>query len=421
VAQALLLPLILAVVSPAFAQSQPAIPTITLDEAVRRALDNSPSVAAAATAIARAETVLQQARAVTRPTINASVVNITLDDSRGFSGGVTQPQSQVAFGGDVTVPILAASRWASVAQARDQIDVASLSVADVRRDLAVAVGQTYLTVIAAHRQVEVDERSLAAARAHLDYATKRLEGGVGSRLNQLRAAQSAAADEGRLEATRLALRRAQEALGLIVAADGPLDAAAEPVFEVPATINAAEAIETRPDVQFQTAVRRAAERAVRDSWKDLWPTASASFAPQYLTPSGLFQPSRTWRFTVSFTHALYEGGQRRAVRQQREVAVRQATFALEDVQLRARSEVRLAEESIRYLERAMTSARTAAEHAAEVLRITTTAFEVGATTNIEVIDAQRSARDAATAATLVEDALRRARLDLLVALGRFPR
>ena len=56
-----------------------------------------------------------------------------------------------------------------------------------------------------------------------------------------------------------------------------------------------------------------------------------------------------------------------------------------------------------------------------MLRITTTAFEVGATTNIEVIDAQREARDAETAAALAEDAVRRARLDLLVALGRFPK
>jgi outer membrane protein len=44
---------------------------------------------------------------------------------------------------------------------------------------------------------------------------------------------------------------------------------------------------------------------------------------------------------------------------------------------------------------------------------------VGATTNLEVIDAQRVARDAETAAAIAEDALRRARLDLLIALGRF--
>jgi outer membrane protein TolC len=413
--------LLLVIPSAAFAQEPVAIPSIELDEAVRRAIERHPTIAQAATAIARAEGLLAQARALTRPNISASATSVTVDTARGFEGGVIQPQTQVAFGANVTVPVLDAARWAGVAQARDQIDVATITVAQAQRQIAIAVAQTYLTVIVGHRQVDVDLRSLESARAHLDYATKRLEGGVGSRLNQLRAAQIVAADESRLENTRLALRRSQEALGVIVAADGPLDAGAEPVFDAGVPANVAEAIEARPDVQLQTAVRRAAERVVKDTWKEIWPTASASFDPQYLTPSGLFQPARTWRFTVTFTQPIYQGGLHRAALRVRQTAVSQATFALENVQLQARSEVRVADEAVRILERALASARLAAEHAAEVLKITTTAFEVGATTNLEVIDAQRSARDAASVATLAEDALRRARLDLLIALGRFPR
>ena len=55
------------------------------------------------------------------------------------------------------------------------------------------------------------------------------------------------------------------------------------------------------------------------------------------------------------------------------------------------------------------------------MRITDVAFRAGATTNLEVIDAQRRARDAETAAAIAEDRERQARLDLLVALGLFPR
>jgi outer membrane protein TolC len=55
-----------------------------------------------------------------------------------------------------------------------------------------------------------------------------------------------------------------------------------------------------------------------------------------------------------------------------------------------------------------------------VLSITNTAFQAGATTNLEVIDAQRSARDAEAEAEIAADAVRRARLDLLTALGKFP-
>jgi len=80
----------------------------------------------------------------------------------------------------------------------------------------------------------------------------------------------------------------------------------------------------------------------------------------------------------------------------------------------------VARDTLQSTERALTSQRLAAQQADEVVSITNTAFEAGATTNLEVIDAQRSARDAESAAAIAEDAVRRARLDLLTALGRFP-
>ena len=48
------------------------------------------------------------------------------------------------------------------------------------------------------------------------------------------------------------------------------------------------------------------------------------------------------------------------------------------------------------------------------------AYRAGATTNIEVVQAQQTARNAEIAQALSEDGLRQARLDLLVALGQFP-
>ena len=68
----------------------------------------------------------------------------------------------------------------------------------------------------------------------------------------------------------------------------------------------------------------------------------------------------------------------------------------------------------------MASTRVAAENAGEALRITEIAYRAGATTNIEVVQAQQDARNAEIAGAVAEDRLRQARLDLLVALGRFP-
>ena len=69
---------------------------------------------------------------------------------------------------------------------------------------------------------------------------------------------------------------------------------------------------------------------------------------------------------------------------------------------------------------AASTARAAAGQAEQVAQITNVSFRAGAATNIEVIDAERTARDSDFAVAVAEDNLRRARLELLTALGRFP-
>ena len=88
-------------------------------------------------------------------------------------------------------------------------------------------------MIAQKRQVEVSLTAIETARGQFDYNTRRREGGVGSRLNELRSAQMLAATEALLEVLRLNVARAQEALGVLLAANGPVDVSGEPAFEIP--------------------------------------------------------------------------------------------------------------------------------------------------------------------------------------------
>jgi outer membrane protein TolC len=421
---------VLAVCVPSSAGAQVAPPAIDFETAIAQALAKNPTVASAATSIVQAEALLQQARTVFRPAVSAGLTNTTIDSERGFSGGVSQPQNQFTFSGNVSMTVLAPAQWAAANQARDQIDVARVQTDEVRQQVAVATAQAYLAVITQKRLVAVTARSLESARAHLKYAQDRLAAGLGSRLNELRASQTVSSDEVRLENAHLGLRRAQEALGVLIAADGPVDAGGEPALDVAGAIreagldqdpNATAWMSARPDVRRQTSQIEAAQRVVADSRKDWLPTGSVSFDPQYVTPVGIFQASKSWRLTMSFSQPIFDGGQRRASRAVRQVAVDAMTLGLTSLQIRARADVRVAQAAVDSAQRALAAATRAAQEANEVLRITTIVFEVGATTNIEVIDAQRSARDAETIATQTEDTWRQARLELLVALGRFPR
>ena len=134
-----------------------------------------------------------------------------------------------------------------------------------------------------------------------------------------------------------------------------------------------------------------------------------------------FTSSRSWRFVVTFSQPIFDGGQRRGLRRLREADVQHvAARAAADCRFRRGRKCGSLRKPC-----AAPSARSRAcgrprSRRRKCCRITNVAFEAGATTNLEVIDAQRQARDADSAAAVAEDVVRRARLDLLTALGRFP-
>jgi outer membrane protein TolC len=252
-------------------------------------------------------------------------------------------------------------------------------------------------------------------------------------LNALRAQQQFSVDEGLVEVARLALYRSQEALGVLIAADGPADATDEPDFSIaaeaasgssppPQTFPASLVASAfrRTDLQLLATREQAAERIVRDSSKDWYPTVDAIFQPSTTYPAQFFLPQNSWRFLVQANVPLFDSGQRSAVRAQRQSDVEQARASLSGATMEANSQVRAAREAIASNERSLASARAAADQAQQVVNITNISFRAGAATNIEVIDAERVARDADTAVAIAEDQLRRARLELLNALGRFP-
>lgn len=407
--------------APAAAQG---IEAITLDEAVRRAIAANPSMQQAAAGILRAEALLQQTRALSLPSVAATLTTRVIGPVPEFAGQTIVPRSQLDTTLGLAVPLLTPTRWAERNQAQDQVAVSQRAAEETRRATAVATAEAYLSIIGLRQVVELNERARDNARAHFDYAQQRYEAGLGSRLNALRAQQELSTDEARVEEARLAVRRAQEALGVLVAADGPVDAAAEPVFEVPPALLAGpadEAIASRADVRLVVSQVAAAERVLRDSWREYLPSVTSLFAPQVLTPSGLFSPSESWTFSVLAAVPIWEAGERRGRKRERQADVDAVRAEAVGVERQAASEVRVGREAVESMERALASARAAAEQATEVVRITDIAFRAGANTNIEVIDAQRRARDADTGVAIAEHVLRRARLELLVATGQFPR
>lgn len=416
----------------AIAQPPAPVERITFDDAIARATKNNPSTAIAAAGILRAEALLTEARSASRLQVNATAITTTLNRGVEFDGAVVSPQNQLTSGLDVRLPLYAPARWARTAQATDSRRVAEASAEDVRRQTALATADAYLTVIARRRAVDANLIARDTAQEHFNLARQLQERGAGSRLNELRAQQELTLDEGLVESARIALYRAQEALGVLVVAAGPVDAADEPLFAAPSDLDtnavgttaapagAANPFLARTDLRLFAAEQQATERVLRDSTKDRYPFVEAVFQPSSTYPSQLFLPQNSWRFLMQLSVPLFDSGQRRGVKLERQAAVDISRATFTRALTTAQSEVRTGRAAVASAERGLTTAQAGADQARQVVDIVNISFRAGAATNIEVIDAERRARDADIAVTVAEDALRRARLELLTAAGRFP-
>lgn len=397
---------------------------VTLEAAVTRALRRNPTVQAALADAQRAAAVVEQVRAQSLPTLSANGMYTRLDDDRRIGDQVFVPANQISGNLTVSAPLVAPQRWVLWAYARDQRQAAMLDVAAVRRQVGVSVAHAYLAVLAEQRVVEVAERARASATEHHSYALKRQRGGVGSQLDEVRAHQQLREEESRLSKARSTLAQAQGTLGALlgeerpVGAGGPVNLAAPGAGALDDLL--AQMPSLRADLRAQTARIGALSSLVRRQWTDYLPSMGAVFTPMYQDPASLVQPKFAWQFQLQLSVPLYDGGLRYGLLHERRAQIASARANLDGVVQRARIDLRVGLDVLQHAERARGEAVQAAELAHRAVEIAALSYRLGAATNLELIDAQRRARDADTAAVLAEDDVQRARLDLLAASGHFP-
>ncbi|HVP65649.1 MAG TPA: TolC family protein [Anaeromyxobacteraceae bacterium] len=395
---------------------------VTFDEAVDRAIRYGTSSLVAMQEIARAEGIMGQARSTALPFVTLSGTYTAIDHQRAIVGGaLIQGQNTLYSSATLGVPFVAPQAWVAWAQGSRGVDVAVASEASVRRTAGIAAAHAYLTVVAAHRAVEVSEIALSTARAHYEFALARRRGGVGNELDVKRAEQEMAASDVQLQSAYAALARSREALGIVCGASVPLDASGMPSSpSFPELAQAEQGIDGRQDVKAAKEQVRAATQVWKESWADWVPILTGTLQGFLQNPPTTATPREGWMAQLVLTIPVYEGGLRPAASQQRESLARETEAQLEGVLRQARSDVRLSFESLRFAVAGYEAARRGAVSAVDALGLANQAYGAGATSNLDVIDAERRARDAATTAVVAEDAVRQAKVDLLAAAGRFP-
>jgi outer membrane protein TolC len=181
-----------------------------------------------------------------------------------------------------------------------------------------------------------------------------------------------------------------------------------------------DALTLREDVRLVRGRLDLATRIRRDSWTEYLPTVSAHVQPFWQSQPTLVLPGYGWQATVGLSWPIYDGGFRYGLIKELRSLEAEARLSVENAERQAGADVRSAAAELKRSAAALEWARGAAKLAGEALSLTNLGYRAGATTNIEVIDAERRARDAETRVAEAEDAWRQALLDLLLATGHFP-
>jgi outer membrane protein TolC len=407
------------------AVSKPAaavLPRIGLRAALAEALSRELRVRLAQSDVARARALLQSARAGYLPTLVGHASYTRLDKERRTPGGLTAGRDQLGLDVTLNVPVFAPKAWNDASYASANAQVAERDLEDVRRTVAITTAQAYLTVLAQHRGIEVTQRAVDNASAHYQFAHQRWQGGIGNQVDDVRAAQELASSNAQLERASASLYAAEEALGVMLGRDGALDV--DPEFELPTAPaveqGLREARERRSDVIADRAALAAQKSLIDDNWAEYAPLLLAQAQPFYHTPPTVALPRTGWQVQLLLSLPFYDGGARYGTIAQREAVLTARQAQLETTLRQASSEVRVGFDAARHADAALLPAKQAAGFAAQALQFASLAYEAGASTNIEVVDAERRARDADSAVVAAEDAARQARVQLLAATGHFP-
>jgi outer membrane protein TolC len=421
VALFVLVPLVARAQGKAPVEAAPSLERLTFDEAVQRALERNPTARQAATEIRRFRALVEQTRAASLPTLDAAGVYTGLDGERIANGALLLPASAINLSATLTVPLVNARGWAQWAQALDQVDVARMSAEDVQRTLAIATGRGYLAVIRAKRLVETAKIAVENAAAHYEFTRAQTAGGIGNKLDEARAAQELTADRAFLQEQEAALYHAREALGVFVAGELPVDVSEWSFGPMPDLGEGlAEARALRSDVRLRDRAADAADRVLRQSYTDYLPSLKLFASPFYQNPALPTVPETGWQVQLAAAVPIYDGGLRGGLEHERRARASEAHLQTEATVRQARSEVRDAVEEVRRADLALVQARQSTQFAHQALQLAELAYRNGLTTNLDVIDAERKARDADTEVAIAEDGTRQGRLDLLAASGRFP-
>ncbi len=387
---------------------QPVPDRLDLPNALRYALENNYTIRQARERLNQTQGQLMTARAgyLPKATVQAGYSHVSEQialgrDSESWSG--TAGVQQTLFAGGAVA--------AGASAARSSRDAAVYQLDATINQVLVGVRAGYYSVLRAVDTIKVREQALSLLEEELKNARNRYEAGAGAQFDVLRAEVALANGRPPLISARNDLRIAIEELRQLLGYNnrGSTDLTKVPEFIGKLTFGDEQfdlvqcldlARRQRPELQALKAGVDAAQAGVRAARAGYLPTVAATAGWQMLgngaTPHSLTGQSSYdgWTVGLQSQWAIFDGrataGRVRSAKSQAE----QSRLVLQEQELSIDVEVRRAFASWQQAVELVTASNKVVEQANEALRLSRARFDVGAATQLDVLQAQVALTDA---------------------------
>lgn len=274
-------------------------------------------------------------------------------------------------------------------------------------DVLLQVRERYYAVLLARSQIRVQEQNIELLQEELQSAQNKLDAGAVSPFNVLRADVALANGRTPLIRARNNYRIAIEELARVLGyppqpagREDTLDVVGELEFEpykADLSRERAQAFENRPELKSLNLVRQSQERALRATRGAHLPAISAFAGYGYqsdTTTDDTWDEVDGWSAGFRLGWDLFDGLQTRGRVLQAASSLEQARLAEEQVKLEIDVEVRRANSSFIEAEELFHATRKVVEQAEESVRLARSRFDVGAATQLDVLQTQQALTEA---------------------------
>lgn len=416
------------------AAAQPAPPTspsperrfeteVTLDEAVKRALERSPAAIAA-------EGEAQVARAARRSAWGAFLPAASADAGMSISGPT---DVETNTGSTDSYSAGFAARWdvftglrrgATLRASGARIESAAAGLVEQRFVVALAVETAFFDVLRAEELLEVAVARLGRAQEGLTAAERRASVGSATQSDVLRSQlELNQARDSQLQYRTQRLSAAYS-LGRLVGADGPVGAKREGAFTAtPLAVSEKELLEElvsrTPSVRSAEAALIAAEAGLASARSSYAPSVGVSAGYDWFNRDFVadgWQPG--WSARVGISIPIFDGFQREQGMVEARAALRTAKARLADERRRTRAELARIVEALSLAQQRVGLAEQAQQVAAEDLRVQQERYALGVTTILDLLASQESLVTAQSGLVEARFAYRLSRAELESVAGR---